>query len=115
MPHGRREAHHLSGRMGVGRCIISRLWSAAILSNKTLNVCGGGSHLQGARELVAKALALECLRGAHRQRRACYLYAFSGPREGVTRGGVLTSQVEGQGRGTTRYPSYRRDLVFSVY
>ena len=38
---------------------------------------------QGARELVAKALALECLRGAHRQRRACYLYAFSGPRESL--------------------------------
>ena len=111
MPHGRREVHHLSCRMGVGRRIISQAaWalggasslvcrSAAILSNKTLNVCGGGSHLQGARELVAKALALECLRGAHRQRRACYLYAFSGPREGVTLGGVLTSQVEGQGRG----------------
>ncbi|MEW5311330.1 MAG: hypothetical protein WDW38_003056 [Sanguina aurantia] len=37
--------------------------------------------MQGAREVVAKALALECLRGAHRQRRACYLYAFSGPDE----------------------------------
>ncbi|GIL90546.1 hypothetical protein Vretifemale_18190 [Volvox reticuliferus] len=36
--------------------------------------------MRGARETVAKALALECLRGAHRQRRACYLYAFSGPR-----------------------------------
>lgn len=35
--------------------------------------------MRGARETVAKALALECLRGAHRQRRACYLYAFSGP------------------------------------
>eukprot|EP00798_Chlamydomonas_sp_ICE-L_P014478 gene14478-20502_t len=37
--------------------------------------------MQGARETVAKALALECLRGAHRQKRACYLYAFSGPNE----------------------------------
>lgn len=37
--------------------------------------------MRGARETVAKALALECLRGAHRQRRACYLYAFSGPGE----------------------------------
>lgn len=29
------------------------------------------------RETVAKALVLECLRGAHRQQRSCYLYAFS--------------------------------------
>ncbi|EFJ49849.1 hypothetical protein VOLCADRAFT_120690 [Volvox carteri f. nagariensis] len=35
--------------------------------------------MRGARETVAKALALECMRGAHRQRRPCYLYAFSGP------------------------------------
>jgi uncharacterized protein with von Willebrand factor type A (vWA) domain len=35
--------------------------------------------MRGAREVVAKALALECMRGAHRQQRACYLYAFSGP------------------------------------
>lgn len=27
----------------------------------------------------AQAVALECMRGAHRQGRACYLYAFSGP------------------------------------
>ena len=26
-----------------------------------------------------QAVALECMRGAHRQQRACYLYAFSGP------------------------------------
>ncbi len=37
--------------------------------------------MRGARETVAKALALECLRGANRQRRPCYLYAFSGPSE----------------------------------
>ena len=35
--------------------------------------------MRGARETVAKALALECMRGAHRQGRRCYLYAFSGP------------------------------------
>jgi uncharacterized protein with von Willebrand factor type A (vWA) domain len=35
--------------------------------------------MRGAREVVAKALALECMRGAHRQQRSCYLYAFSGP------------------------------------
>ena len=35
-------------------------------------------------ELVSRplqAVALECMRGAHRQERACYLYAFSGPRD----------------------------------
>ncbi|CAL8461911.1 g1442 [Coccomyxa elongata] len=37
--------------------------------------------MAGARETVAKAVALECMRGAHRQQRACYLYAFSGPRD----------------------------------
>lgn len=35
--------------------------------------------MYGARETVAKALALECMRGAARQGRKCYLYAFSGP------------------------------------
>ena len=28
-----------------------------------------------------QAVALECMRQAHRQQRACYLYAFSGPRD----------------------------------
>jgi len=37
--------------------------------------------MRGAREVVAKALVLECMRGAHRQQRKCYLYAFSGPGE----------------------------------
>ena len=37
--------------------------------------------MMGARETVAKALALECMRQARTQRRACYVYAFSGPRE----------------------------------
>eukprot|EP00879_Flechtneria_rotunda_P013426 GHRR01014017.1.p1 GENE.GHRR01014017.1~~GHRR01014017.1.p1 ORF type:complete len:601 (+),score=219.05 GHRR01014017.1:188-1990(+) len=37
--------------------------------------------MRGAREVVAKALALECMRGAHRQQRPCYLYAFSGPEQ----------------------------------
>ena len=32
--------------------------------------------MYGARETVAKAVALECMRGAHRQQRKCYLYAF---------------------------------------
>ncbi len=33
------------------------------------------------RRLLTQAVALECMRGAHRQQRACYLYAFSGPRD----------------------------------
>jgi hypothetical protein len=45
--------------------------------------------MRGAREVVAKALALECMRGAHRQQRACYLYAFSGP--GAARGAAVGS------------------------
>lgn len=32
--------------------------------------------MRGARETVAKALTLECMRGAHRQRRKCFVYAF---------------------------------------
>lgn len=32
--------------------------------------------MYGPREVVAKAVALECMRGAHRQQRRCYLYAF---------------------------------------
>lgn len=36
----------------------------------------GAGSMYGARETVAKALALECMRGAHRQQRRCYLYAF---------------------------------------
>jgi uncharacterized protein with von Willebrand factor type A (vWA) domain len=37
--------------------------------------------MQGAAELVAKALVLEAMRLAHAQKRPCYLYAFSGPDE----------------------------------
>ena len=35
--------------------------------------------MMGARETVAKAMALECMRQAKSQQRACYLYSFSGP------------------------------------
>ena len=35
--------------------------------------------MAGARETVAKALTLECMRQARTQRRGCYAYAFSGP------------------------------------
>jgi len=37
--------------------------------------------MAGARETVAKALALECLRQARQQGRACTVFAFSGPDE----------------------------------
>lgn len=37
--------------------------------------------MAGAPETVAKAVTLECMRSAHRQNRACYLYAFGGPNE----------------------------------
>lgn len=32
--------------------------------------------MRGPREVVAKALVLECMRGAHAQDRKCYVYAF---------------------------------------
>lgn len=42
--------------------------------------------MRGARETVAKALTLECMRAAREQERDCYVYAFAGPTEvGVRR------------------------------
>jgi len=35
--------------------------------------------MQGAPEIVAKAVVLEALRVAHAEKRACFLYSFSGP------------------------------------
>ena len=37
--------------------------------------------MRGPREVVAKALALECMRAAREQERGCYVFAFSGPQE----------------------------------
>lgn len=37
--------------------------------------------MRGARETVAKSLALECMRAAREQERGCYVFAFSGPQE----------------------------------
>ena len=37
--------------------------------------------MRGARETVAKALALECMRAAKAQERGCYVFAFAGPQE----------------------------------
>ena len=45
--------------------------------------------MYGPREVVAKAVALECMRGAHRQQRRCYLYAFRCGRAGLTLGGSV--------------------------
>ena len=35
--------------------------------------------MHGAPEIVAKAIVLEAMRVAHAEKRACYLYSFSGP------------------------------------
>ena len=40
--------------------------------------------MRGPREIVAKALALECMRAAREQERGCYVFAFAGPREVCT-------------------------------
>ena len=37
--------------------------------------------MRGAREVVAKALALECMRAAKAQERGCFVFAFAGPQE----------------------------------
>lgn len=37
--------------------------------------------MRGARETVAKALALECMRAAKEQERDCFVFAFAGPAE----------------------------------
>jgi len=51
---------------------------------------GGGTYDQGftyspqlnaEHTVLMQAVALEAMRGAHRQQRACYLYAFSGPQD----------------------------------
>ena len=43
--------------------------------------CDTSGSMRGARELVAKALTLECMRAAKIQERGCYVFAFAGPRE----------------------------------
>ncbi|KAG2483511.1 hypothetical protein HYH03_017619 [Edaphochlamys debaryana] len=37
--------------------------------------------MRGARETVAKALALECMRAARQQERGCFVFAFAGPQD----------------------------------
>jgi uncharacterized protein with von Willebrand factor type A (vWA) domain len=61
--------------------------SARRMPNKRLEmgpmlVCVDTSgSMQGGAEAVAKAVVLEAVRTAHAQRRACHLFAFSGPEE----------------------------------
>lgn len=45
--------------------------------------------MYGARETVAKAVALECMRDAHRQQRRCYLYSFRWGTAGAGWAGVV--------------------------
>ena len=40
--------------------------------------------MRGPREVVAKALALECMRAAREQERGCFVFAFSGPQEVIS-------------------------------
>lgn len=49
--------------------------------------------MMGARETVAKAMVLECMRQAKSQQRQCYLYSFSGPGDCVE----LELKVTGKG------------------
>lgn len=49
--------------------------------------------MQGGREQVAKAVVLEAMRLANKQKRPCYLYAFSGPGEVIER--TLNLDVQG--------------------
>jgi len=40
--------------------------------------------MRGPREVVAKALALECMRAAKAQERGCFVFAFAGPQEVIS-------------------------------
>ena len=57
----------------------------ALLSNGLLSLFNAclvpACSMRGARETVAKALALECMRAAKAQERGCYVFAFAGPQE----------------------------------
>ena len=58
-------------------CVPGKLcmWLCQLVQRLERSLRCAGS-MAGARETVAKAVALECMRGAHRQQRQCYLYAF---------------------------------------
>jgi uncharacterized protein with von Willebrand factor type A (vWA) domain len=53
--------------------------------------------MRGARETVAKALALECMRAAKEQERDCYVFAFAGPAEVGLGSRACVGLVEGLG------------------
>ncbi|HID99613.1 MAG TPA: VWA domain-containing protein [Thiotrichaceae bacterium] len=56
--------------------------------------------MQGTPERVAKALTLEAMRVAHQEKRACYLYAFSGPQQ------VIEHQLELTEHGLTEFMAF---------
>ncbi|MDM8559363.1 VWA domain-containing protein [Candidatus Parabeggiatoa sp. HSG14] len=56
--------------------------------------------MHGSPEMVAKALTLEAMRTAHKEKRACYLYAFSGPQE------VIEHQLELTAQGLTEFMAF---------
>jgi len=56
--------------------------------------------MQGTPERVAKALTLEAMRVAHQEKRACYLYAFSGPEQ------VIEHQLELTEHGLTEFMAF---------
>ncbi len=56
--------------------------------------------MHGTPEMVAKALTLEAMRVAHKEKRACYLYAFSGPQQ------VIEHQLELTAQGLTEFMAF---------
>ena len=56
--------------------------------------------MQGTPEKVAKALTLEAMRIAHKEKRACYLYAFSGPEQ------VIEHQLKLTEQGLTQFMAF---------
>ncbi len=61
-------------------CILNLIYVVSIINSLNVFVLAAGS-MSGARETVAKAVTLECMRGAVRQNRACFLYAFRQARQ----------------------------------
>ena len=65
--------------------------------------------MYGGREVVAKALVLECMRGARTQSRKCYVYAFSGP------GQVRALEIRGVQRVTSRPGPHRECFLHILF
>lgn len=62
--------------------LIHTLLIGAVVYRGPILLCVDTSgSMRGARETVAKALALECMRAAKEQERDCYVFAFAGPAE----------------------------------